>query len=133
MRAGVAAQPLQQQALLEAVVEDQVDRRRGSPSASGAASSTMAPGSSARSSAENSSSSCSVVSGGPSVRWTMLRRRSGVSSLLAGDDERAEHVDAVLQVVVLRVDVDAHQVGVVAGVGSRAASRSPCWGYSEGA
>ena len=111
----MAGQRVEQQPLREAV-----DRRsggsgaRGLPSASGAASSTTR--SQGRRDPVDAAARALLpaLSGGPSAHANDAAPPLGlVDPVLAADDQRAEQVDAVVQVVVLGIDVDAHQVRVL--------------------
>ena len=53
-------------------------------------------------------------------------------AVLAGDDQGAEQVDPVFEVVVLGVEVDADEVRVQVGRGHRQRCCSPCRGCSRG-
>ncbi len=76
-----------------------------------------------------SRSSRARQSGGPSLSRTTLRRRSGRSTPCSlADDQGAEQVDPVMQVVVLRVDVDPTRFGFWVASLKPAGSRIPCWG-----
>ncbi len=116
-RAGVARQTVQQQALLEPVVEDEVDRRPGFPG--------LIRRSHLRNRAQRRVDPVNEepLFPGKGVGRPVAETHDAPPPLrvlhpvLAADDQGTEHIDPVVQVVVLRVDVDPDQVRILGRVG----------------
>ena len=125
---GVAGQTVEQDALGEAVIEDEVDG--GARLAIGVGGGELDDG--AQGGLDPVDEEGLLF--GEGVGRTVAEADDAapplgrLDAVLAGDDEGAEEVGAVEQVVVLGIDVDADQVGVLRRHRSRAASRSPCSG-----
>ena len=109
---GVAAERIQEQPLLEAVEEDEMDR--GGRLAMLVWRSDLDHGPDRRLDPVNQQVTLALLvrCGRGHLHNAAAPLRIWLAILIASD-QRPDQVDAVIEVVMLRVDVDAHQVGVL--------------------